>query len=238
MAYSSAGSSYLTYPLNVGSGSGQALGMFIAFSAANTTSRLTAAYVFASNVPGFFANNANSIEANGPSFGASPVPYGSTVLDAGTTLSQSIISNGHYAANVWSKFGAAFPESGNNIAIRGYLDGSGASSANTTAVGSGNAMTKTSLFTQDAPSGGVDTPSQSFIGSLGTFAWWIGTPTARLSDRELNGLSIGVSPRYIRRVSLSDYVPLIKNIFNAKQRVTITQTGSLTLVRHPRQYGW
>jgi hypothetical protein len=71
-----------------------------------------------------------------------------------------------------------------------------------------------------------------FDGRLADIAVW----TAVLTDREHNALRRGFKPHRIRPQSLLFYVPLLRNLQDAKGLLSLTNNNTATVADHPRVY--
>jgi hypothetical protein len=76
------------------------------------------------------------------------------------------------------------------------------------------------------------TPINHFDGLLAEIGVW----DVELTDREIQSLSKGFSPRRIRPQSLFAYIPLVRNLQELRSALSLTNTNGATVADHPRVY--
>lgn len=110
--------------------------------------------------------------------------------------------------------------------VQVYADGAAGTSANA-AIGT-ISINNLRIGAADDGAGGL---IQHFDGRVAEFAIW----DVVLSTDEIASLSAGISPRHVRPVSLVFYTPLVRDITELRQPVTLTDNSS-TAADHPRIY--
>lgn len=78
----------------------------------------------------------------------------------------------------------------------------------------------------------IPTAGAYFSGTIADAAIW----TAALTAEEIASLAKGVACRFIRPQSLVFYAPLIRNLFDIRGGLTITNNNTATVADHPRIY--
>jgi hypothetical protein len=79
---------------------------------------------------------------------------------------------------------------------------------------------------------GSQATSQYFTGNISDVAIW----SAALNTGEINSLAKGFSAKKIRPQSLEYYVPLVRNLYEYKNKPTLTNNNSATVATHNRIY--
>jgi hypothetical protein len=74
--------------------------------------------------------------------------------------------------------------------------------------------------------------NQFFSGNISDVAIW----SAALNTGEINSLAKGFSAKKIRPQSLEYYVPLVRNLYEYKNKPTLTNNNSATVATHNRIY--
>lgn len=109
-----------------------------------------------------------------------------------------------------------------------YLNGT-ASSENTTTI-SQSSFTEVVIAAQQ---GGVaNTYENQWIGDIAEFGIW----NVALTAAEISSLSKGMACNLIRPQSLVFYAPLVRNLIDERNGLTITNVNSATVANHPRIY--
>jgi len=125
-------------------------------------------------------------------------------------------------ANQWQHGAGVASSSSNRIA---YLNGV-AGSANTTNV------VPSSLNTTDIGQVTLVTPVTLLKGKIAEVGFW----SAALTASEIASLALGVAPIKVRPQSLVFYAPLIREVQDLRGGLALTQTGSPTVIAHPRTF--
>jgi hypothetical protein len=71
------------------------------------------------------------------------------------------------------------------------------------------------------------------VGRIASCAYW----DVELTQAEVSSLARGFPPRRIRPQSLKHYIPLLRNVQDLRQAITLTYTGTPVVGVHPRSYG-
>lgn len=74
--------------------------------------------------------------------------------------------------------------------------------------------------------------TEQFDGNVSDVAVW----SAALDTDEINSLAKGFSAKKIRPQSLAYYAPLVRNIYEYKNKLTLTNNNSATVANHNRIY--
>jgi hypothetical protein len=132
-------------------------------------------------------------------------------------------SSQNYSANTWSHVCCVFLSSTSRTV---YLNGT-AGTTNTTNCGSQNTADSILIGARANPAIG-----NYMNGLLSEIGIW----NTDLTTAEINSLSKGMTCDKVRPQSLVFYAPLIRDLIDAKGRLTITNNNTATVATHPRVY--
>ena len=142
---------------------------------------------------------------------------GTTLLNADTTATAAL--------NTWHHACAVFA----SLASRTiFLNGANAVTNTSTA----GAYTTANIVHVGAQGGGNFSVGQFFPGRLAEVGIW----SAALTPDEVLSLSQGVTPDQIRPQALVFYAPLVRNLVELRNGVTLTNVNGASVAVHPRVY--